>query len=198
MQSFALKTVWFVLAVLGIPATWIVLLPFSSVIGVRWAPMLYCISITVLEGIFSLGMIWKMDPYRMPHAFCVTQAVLIALAAHVLTGLLACFTWATFMAVFKPHSIHTTATYVRSLAWRNVYIIFVGLLPALASTAHLVIVLKLDAVQPTDDMHCDASYPLWPRVLSYAGAPLLISVPCFVVSIFTAVRVVKVHAEARR
>jgi hypothetical protein len=39
----------------GIPATWFVFIPFASAIQTYWAPILYCITITVLEITFCLG-----------------------------------------------------------------------------------------------------------------------------------------------
>ncbi|KAI0053199.1 hypothetical protein FA95DRAFT_939824 [Auriscalpium vulgare] len=196
MIPFAFKIVWFVFALLGIPASWLVLIPFAGVTGVYWAPILYCLTITVLEGSFCLGMIWKMDPYRMPHAFCVVQSVLIAVCSHVLTGICACLTWATYTTVFKPRPVHQANE--PPLAWRHVYLFFVAGFPVASSTAYIVLVLKLNAVQPSDDMHCDATSPLWPRVFSYAGAPLLMSLPCFIFSTLTAIRVFKAHIHTRR
>ena len=37
------------------------------------------------------------------------------------------------------------------------------LYPALASAAYIVVVLKLDAVNPSllDDLHCDVTDPIW-------------------------------------
>jgi hypothetical protein len=39
----------------GVPATWLVFIPFASAIGAYWAPILYCITVTTLEVVFSLG-----------------------------------------------------------------------------------------------------------------------------------------------
>lgn len=39
----------------GVPATWLVFIPFASVIGTYWASILYCITVTVLELVFALG-----------------------------------------------------------------------------------------------------------------------------------------------
>ena len=39
----------------GVPATWLVFIPFASSIGTYWASILYCTTVTVLEVVFSLG-----------------------------------------------------------------------------------------------------------------------------------------------
>ncbi|TFY77593.1 hypothetical protein EWM64_g6421 [Hericium alpestre] len=141
-------------------------------------------------------MIWKMDPFLMPHAFCVAQAALISLSAYVLTGICACFAIATYLSVFKSQQL--TQTSRSTLSWRPSYFFLVVVYPALAFTAHLTVLLKLDAVKPSNDMHCDATDPLWPRMLSYAGVPLIVSIPCFILSTFTAIRVFHAHSHSRR
>jgi hypothetical protein len=58
-----------------------------------------------------LGMIWRMTPSRMPHWFCVVQTVVIGLCFHILTGICGCFTWASYLTVFKPYrSIQASAS----------------------------------------------------------------------------------------
>jgi hypothetical protein len=39
----------------GVPATWLVFIPYASAIGTYWASLLYCITVTVLEVVFSIG-----------------------------------------------------------------------------------------------------------------------------------------------
>ncbi|KAI9507250.1 hypothetical protein F5148DRAFT_1309864 [Russula earlei] len=195
MLSLALKVVWLVFAVLGVPATWFVFIPFASAIGTYWASILYCITVTVLEIAFCLGMIWRMIPSNMPHSFCVVQTVIIALSFHVLTGVVGCFTWASYLTVFKPYSsIQASAS---ALLWRRAYFLFVVAFPLLAFTAHLTAVLKTNSVHPANAMHCDNTYPLWPRLLGYAGAPIVLFTPCFVLSIVTALRICRMHAKVR-
>jgi hypothetical protein len=111
----------------GIPATWLSFIPFASAIGTYWASVLYCLAVTLLEIIFGLGtflnhsfyfsrshplgMIWKMTPSKMPYGFCVTQTVVMALSFYVLTGVCGCFTWASYLTVFKPYrSIQASAS----------------------------------------------------------------------------------------
>lgn len=196
MLSLPLRVLWFTFAILGVPATWLVFIPYASAIGTYWASLLYCITVTVLEVVFSFGMIWRMNPFHMPHWFCIVQTVIIGLCFHILTGVCVCFTWASYLTVFKPYrSIQASAS---ALRWRKAYYFFVIVVPLLAFTAYLVAVLKTDSVHPVSDMHCDNSSPLWPRLLGYAGAPIVLFTPCFILSIVTAVRISRMHAKIRQ
>jgi hypothetical protein len=89
--------------------------------------------------------------------------------------------------------------------------------PLLAFSAYLVAVLKTDSVHPVTDLHCDNSSPLMvcrppsspfavpvstdllvrPRLLGYAGAPIVLYTPCFILSIATALRIRWTHAKFR-
>ncbi|KAJ7096774.1 hypothetical protein B0H15DRAFT_1019764 [Mycena belliarum] len=157
MLSFALKMVWFVLCIIGTVISWVVLVAFGSLLGSRWVPMSFCIALTVLEGMFCLGMIWRMDPFRMPRSFCVAQAILIHVSTYVLTGLSMAFCIATNFHILRPK---TWANLEQSLRWRKVYIIPVIVYPATISVVQIALNLHFDAIQPTDEMHCDASDPL--------------------------------------
>ncbi|KAN0111790.1 hypothetical protein V8E52_008170 [Russula decolorans] len=195
MLSLTLRVLWFTFAILGVPATWLVFIPYASAIGTYWAPVLYCVTVTVLEVVFSIGMIWRMNPFHMPHWFCIVQTVIIGLCFHILTGICVCFTWASYLTVFKPYrSIQASAS---ALRWRRAYYFFVVVVPLLAFTAYLVAVLKTDSVHPVSDLHCDNTSPLWPRLLGYAGAPIVLFTPCFILSIVTAVRILRMHAKIR-
>ncbi|KAI0293998.1 hypothetical protein BC826DRAFT_362447 [Russula brevipes] len=98
-----------------------------------------------------------------------------------------CFTWASYLTVFKPYrSIQASAS---ALLWRRAYYLFVVVFPLLAFSAYLVAVLKTDSVHPVTDLHCDNSSPLWPRLLGYAGAPIVLYTPCFILSIAIALRI---------
>jgi hypothetical protein len=104
-----------------------------------------------------------------------------------------------------------------ALLWRKAYYFFVIVFPVLASTAYLVAVLKTHSVQQMDDLHCDNTSPLWyvscllpvsssrfnslalvrPRLLGYAGAPIVLYTPCFILSILTAVRILEMRTRLR-
>ncbi|KAI0284623.1 hypothetical protein BGY98DRAFT_947825 [Russula aff. rugulosa BPL654] len=193
MLSLSLRVIWFTFAILGVPATWLVFIPFASVIGTYWASILYCITVTVLELVFALGMIWRMIPSHMPHWFCVVQTLIIGLSFQILTAICVCFTWASYLTVFKPYcSVQASAS---ALRWRRAHCVFVIVVPLLAFTAYLVAVLKTDSVHPGSDLHCDSTSPLWPRLLGYAGAPIVLFTPCFILSIATAIRILRMHAK---
>ncbi|KZV76698.1 hypothetical protein PENSPDRAFT_646148 [Peniophora sp. CONT] len=197
MPSLALRVVWFILTLTAIPASWLVLIPFSMATGVWWAQMLYGIVVTFMEGCFALGMIWLMKPLNMPRAFCLAQAIIPAVGSYLLSGICACLTYGTYAIVANPTKVASNHRQPSSpLAWRHIYIIFIGLWPLLATSTFLAVSLKYDAFQPSDDLHCDVTRPLWPRVFGYAGAPLLVAIPCLGLSVVTARRIIAVSAQA--
>jgi hypothetical protein len=98
MLPWVLKIVWFALSLSGmyldlseitthhskgLLGCWIVLVAFGSAVRCLWAPLLYCIGATILEGVFCLGMIWKMDPRLMPTAFCICMPLFVVLSSHL-------------------------------------------------------------------------------------------------------------------
>lgn len=98
-----------------------------------------------------------MDPFQMPPAFCTAQTILIALGAFLLTGVCTSFAMATASAVYHPAGIRE----LRTLSWKPVYWWIVGVFPACASALQIAIIVKTGAVKPSDDLHCDATDPLW-------------------------------------
>lgn len=191
MLPFALKVVWFALSLSGIVASWIVLTAFSRAIGSYWGPMLYCVFATILQGIFCLGMVYDMNPYDMPPAFCKAQTFIIYYSSQSVTGVCAAFTMATTSAVVWPSSVVMTAS--STLAWRNRYLLPIVVFPLGALAIAVPVLLSLHAIQPTDDLHCDASHPIWGRFLGYAGLSMIPTVPCFFLSAIAAHRVFKMH-----
>jgi hypothetical protein len=160
--------------------------------------MLYAVTVTFIEGIFALGIVWKMQPVDMPRAFCLAQAIIPAIGSYFLSGVCACLTLASYATVFNPkHGLLSHRRSSNPLAWKSAYLIFVGLWPLLATAAFLTVSLKYDAIQPTDDLHCDVTRPLWPRLFGYAGAPLIVAIPCLGVSAATFRRIAQVSADAR-
>lgn len=196
MLPFALKVVWFALSFSGIFACWVVLTVFARAIGSYWGPMLYCTFATMLQGIFCLGMIYDMNPFDMPPLFCKAQTFIIYYAANSLTGVCAAFTMATTSAVVWPSSAITTAS--STLAWRNQYLLPILVFPLAALAATIPILLSLDAIQPTDDLHCDSSSPVWGRFLGYAGISMILTIPCFFLSATAAYCVFKTHMMYRK
>ncbi|KAJ3995371.1 hypothetical protein F5050DRAFT_1573730, partial [Lentinula boryana] len=62
-------------------------------------------------------------------------------------------------------------------SWHPSYTLTLIIFPLLASVAQVTTVLELNAAQPTDGFACDANRPEWVRFLSYAGIPLIFSIP---------------------
>lgn len=99
----------------------------------------------------------------MPPAFCIAQTILIALGAFLLTGVCTSFAVATFLAVYRPYEIRDFST----LRWRPIYWWIVGVFPACASAVQIAVLIKTGATKPAEDMHCDATNPLWLVLLTY-------------------------------
>lgn len=78
----------------GLLSCWATMLAFGQALGAYELPLLYCIGCTLLEGSFCLGklvfvipnprppyrtfptgIIWKMDTFQMPRAFCIGMHV---------------------------------------------------------------------------------------------------------------------------
>ncbi|KAJ3909461.1 hypothetical protein F5879DRAFT_57794 [Lentinula edodes] len=175
MLPYALKIVWFSLSLSGLLSCWAVLSAFAVAVRSHWLALLYCIGCTILQGIFCLGLIWRMDPSLMPRSFCIAQTLLSGLASFMLTGVSATFSMITSLAVLRPGVCSLASS--KPFIWHPIYTLTLIVFPLLASVAQITAVLKLDAVQPGDDFACDATDPEWVRFLSYAGVPLVFSIP---------------------
>ncbi|KZP14931.1 hypothetical protein FIBSPDRAFT_896154 [Athelia psychrophila] len=163
---------------------------FAQSVGRLWAPLLYCLGVTVMEVTFCLGMIWQMNPYLMPKAFCITQIAVFGFCSFFITGVIATFTYATACTVFRATSKNQITD--STLSYRHGYIIPILVLPLIASAGQMTAVIMLDAAQPTNDMHCDAS-PIWIRFLGYAGLPAVAAIPCFLLASVAAWKLFKAH-----
>ncbi|KAH7926239.1 hypothetical protein BV22DRAFT_1009497 [Leucogyrophana mollusca] len=137
-----------------------------------------------------------MNPFQMPRGFCIAQTFLIYYAAYSLTGVCAAFTFATAGSVLWPSSLFTTAS--STLIWRKSYYLPILGFPLASIAAAVPVLLRYNAIQPTDDMHCDASHPIWGRFLGYAGITMLVSIPCFFLSAAAAYRVFRMHLNQQR
>lgn len=54
-STLALRVTWVVLTLTAIPATWLVLIPFSVVAGHFWGQTVYGLTVTVMESVFAIG-----------------------------------------------------------------------------------------------------------------------------------------------
>jgi hypothetical protein len=98
-----------------------------------------------------------MDPFQMPQWFCVAQTITIGLGSLLLASVCTSFTVATFRAIYRPFEIRKLGI----LRFRPFYWWIVGVFPVCASIVQIIVIVKLDAVKPSDDIHCDASDPIW-------------------------------------
>ncbi|KAJ7187347.1 hypothetical protein C8R46DRAFT_1059521 [Mycena filopes] len=196
MLPFGLKLVWAGLSLGGLIGCWAVLLPLAWVIQSYWAPIAYAVGITALEGIFCLGLVWRMNPPNMPRAFCLAQVLIGGLATFFLVGLLAAVTTATTIYVAKPKQWGTQNDTL-ILPWRFHYLLPMMLFPVLASAVHITFVIYFDNFEPVDGLSCIAR-PLWIRLLSYAGTPFLVTIPCLWLTAVSTLRVLRTHGHIRR
>ncbi|KAF9018122.1 hypothetical protein BDZ89DRAFT_960485 [Hymenopellis radicata] len=196
MLPFALKVAWMVLSITGTICCWVVLSAFAQTVGSFWGPMTYCVACTLLQLVFCIGMTWRMDPYRMPKAFCIAQTLLMGFGTFLITGVSTAFSIATCITVLKPKSWGSQES--RALVWRHIYALPMVVFPILASAVQIAVVLKLDAVKPSDDIQCDATDPQWVRFLGYAGTPLLLVIPCFILSIKSIVNTIRTNKHIQR
>ncbi|TFK49458.1 hypothetical protein OE88DRAFT_1727206 [Heliocybe sulcata] len=189
MLSFALKAVWFSFSLSGLICCWIVLVSFANVVQLLWSPLLYCVCVTLMQGVFCLGLLWRMDPLEMPRAFCIAQDVLINIGSFVLAGVTASFTLGAMLSQLRPYTLAGFTP--SSFSWHPRYLLLTAVLPAVASVVYIAVLLRLDAVVPMDDLQCEATRPIWVRLLGYAGVPLLLSIPNLVASSFLAFRMIQ-------
>ncbi|KAF9041302.1 hypothetical protein BJ165DRAFT_278450 [Panaeolus papilionaceus] len=195
MISFAVKLVWFVLSLTGLIGCWTVLITFSKAVGTWWGPLSYCIANTLLQGVFCLGMIYRMDPFRMPKSFCFAQTVLISYSAFLLTGVTMAFSVATSLTVLKPKSWSDGK---KALRWKRMYALPIVVMPIIALAVFIGIIIRFDPLVPVDDIHCDANNPEWVRFFGYAGLPFLLSLPSLFLSVRSIMRVYKTNLHLHR
>lgn len=187
---FSLKVIWFAFSLSGILACWAALGSFVRAARSLWVPVAYCAANTVLQGVFCLGLIWKLDPSTMPHSFRLAQIVLIQTA------------WTCIAALTILLCFSTSATTTRCLRWAtNIYTkpllsgLFVLVLSCAEAISQSVVLLKVDVPQSPDGMVGDTSNPPWIRVLGYAGANLILVIPSLLVSLLTLFRLFSIHRQ---
>jgi len=195
MLPFGLKIAWFVLSFTGLLSCWIVLWAFGRSVCAKWGTTLYSVGNTLLQGMFCLGMIYKMDPFAMPRAFCIAQTIIMSFGAFLIAGLAMAFSLATSVAVLKPKTWNEGE---RALKWRSIYAVPVVVFPTISSTIHVIFLVKFNSTQPTNDMHCESSNPEWVRFLGFPGLPFVLSWPSLYLSVKSVYRVYKVNRHLQR
>ncbi|KAJ7070391.1 hypothetical protein B0H15DRAFT_114822 [Mycena belliarum] len=196
MLPFGLKLAWFALSLSGLIGCWAVLLPLAWAIKSYWGPIAYAVGITALEGVFCIGLIWKMDPVNLPLAFCLVQVLVMGLAVFMIIGALAAITTASAIYIAKPKQWGLQDENP-ILPWRYHYLLPMMLFPILASTVHVILVVFYDTFNVADGLTC-AEYPLWMAFAGYAGTPFLITIPCLWLSAVSALRVRRTHKHIKR
>ncbi|KAJ7627612.1 hypothetical protein DFH06DRAFT_731560 [Mycena polygramma] len=196
MLPFALKVAWLVLSLIG---TFLSVLAFAAIgatVGCRWAPAGYCIGLVIQQGMFCLGIIWRMDPYSMPRAFCVAQAIGMSLGLYIIGGTCLAFCIAVCHQVLKPKQWGDVSRF----QWRPIYFLPVIGIPFVASAVRIALVLKYDAVQPVDGLRCDASHHLFVRLAGDVLPTILMLPPAAYFSVVSARRVMRTlkHVERAR
>ncbi|KAJ7145363.1 hypothetical protein C8R43DRAFT_853921, partial [Mycena crocata] len=195
MLPFSLKIAWFVLCIVGTIFSWMVLMALGTLVGSRWVPLCWCLALTVMEGMFCLGMIWRMDPRSMPRAFCVGQTIIIEVAMYVHGGFSMAFCIGTNLHILKPK---TWGNLEQSFKWRPIYILPVIVYPLVTSVVQIALVFKFDAIQPSDGMHCDATDPAWIGVVAHMSPAVLLGIPSAYLSVMSIRRVVRTLRHVER
>ncbi|KAI0827037.1 hypothetical protein BC628DRAFT_194102 [Trametes gibbosa] len=189
MLAFGLKIAWFTLSLTGLLGSFAAIPAFARSLDSYLFPVLYGSTNCVLQGLFCLGMIWKMNPFAMPRAFCIAQSALMGVSWSFLTATTTCMTIVTSLAILRPvGGAPASSEYIRSsLRWRSRYLLLV-FFPMAALAVYLVLALKLDAIKPEDGLSCDTTNPVWVRLLSYSGVPLLLALPSLCLTCAAALR----------
>ncbi|KAF8067780.1 hypothetical protein FPV67DRAFT_1155933 [Lyophyllum atratum] len=179
----------------GTISCWAVMVSLTRAVESYW-PLVYCVGCTITHGIFCLGMIYKMDPFLMPYAFCVSQSILLGFGVFIMTGVSVAFSIATTYAALKPK------TWVEGgkglMIWRRIYLFPLFVFPVVASAIQVAFTFRFDNGTRSDDMHCDYNDPTWIRFFSYAGVPWLVSIPCFYLSVKAILRILKTNKHLQR
>ncbi|KAF8899817.1 hypothetical protein CPB84DRAFT_1119763 [Gymnopilus junonius] len=195
MLPFGLKIAWFVLSITGLLGCFIVHCSFARIAGSKWCSLLYCTGNVLLQGMFCLGMIYRMDPFEMSRSFCIAQNVIMSYGNFLLTGVAGTFSLATSVAVRKPKTWGDSAT---ALRWHNIYVVPLVVFPIISSAVYIPLVLKFNSLHPSDDMFCDASSPEWVRFLGYAGLPFVALWPSIYLSIRSILQVHRTNQHLLR
>ncbi|KAJ7110732.1 hypothetical protein C8R43DRAFT_962214 [Mycena crocata] len=195
MLPFGLKLAWFALSLSGLIGCWAVLLPLAWAMGSYWGPIAYAVGITGLEGIFCIGLVWKMNPVNMPVAFCIAQTLITGSAAFFIIGVLAAITTATTIYVAKPKQWGENDGAI--LSWRTYYLLPIVLFPLLASCVHITFVIFFGTFEAIDGLTCMPN-PLWLPFVGHAGTPFLLTIPCLWLTFLSTIRVRRTHQHIQR
>lgn len=131
-----------------------------------------------MPKVFCTGERVGLPPQPPVERYDAVQTFVIYYSAWSLTGICAAFTFATSSLVLWPSpmkrsdvscvkSVQTSSftrrkmNLSRTLAWKNKYYFPILIFPLACLSVSLPVLLRVDAIEPTDDLHCDASHPEW-------------------------------------
>ncbi|EKM56933.1 uncharacterized protein PHACADRAFT_254332 [Phanerochaete carnosa HHB-10118-sp] len=181
MLPYGLKIVWFALSLSGLLSSWVALPAFPRTVAKgTWIPVIYGVVDTVLQGVFCLGLIWKMDPFLMPRTFCIIQTGLMQLCWSCLAGCCIAMSLRSAADVFHDRAFGQV---LQRMSGRLSRVVIIAVFPAAVFAVQLALLLSLNAVQPVDGLNCDASSPPWVRLVGYSGTSLLFAVPSVILSL---------------
>ncbi|KAL4253059.1 hypothetical protein ABKN59_002184 [Abortiporus biennis] len=184
MLEYGLKVAWFAISLSGLLSNWASFVSFRRISNSWWLAVTYSSANTILQVIFCLGLIWRLTPSLMPKAFCTAQIILMQTSWAMLTSICAACT--ICMATQRFRNISWFIRWLRSTPFHLT--ILLGY-PVAIFVLQLATVLRFDAAaQPIDEIFCDASHPMWIRLLGYAGCSLIISIPSLLLSSYNLFR----------
>ncbi|KAJ7644975.1 hypothetical protein FB45DRAFT_899088 [Roridomyces roridus] len=195
MLALGLKLAFFALSLLGLIGCWAVLLPLAWATKSYWAPLVYAVAILELNGVFCLGMIWRMDPTVTPRAFCIAEVLVTGCGTFVIIGLLAAITTWTFVYVSKPKEWAE----VPVLPWRFHYLLPMLLFPLLASAVNITVVVFFysNTTEPFEGLNCVVRPP-WIQFVGFAGTPFIVTIPCLWLTALSIIRLRRTLQHIRR
>ncbi|KAJ6486883.1 hypothetical protein C8R45DRAFT_1098150 [Mycena sanguinolenta] len=212
MLPFAVKVVWFIATICGEQAftvkrsedlmrpiqgtifSSLSLMALGRLVG-TWAPLNYTIGLVIYQGMFCLGMIWRMDPFRMPKAFCFAQTVGMSVGVYMIGGCCIALCIGTSLHILKPKQWGDIST---SFKWRPVYYLPVIGFPLVCTAIRVVLLVKYHAVQPFEGLHCDAAYPLLVRIEGEVLPTAILLVPTLYLAAYSVVHVISTFKHVKR
>ncbi|PPR02268.1 hypothetical protein CVT24_011617 [Panaeolus cyanescens] len=99
------------------------------------------------------------------------------------------------MTVLKPKSWGDGK---KALRWKRVYLLPIVVMPIIAVSVFIGVIVRFDPLVAVDDIHCDANDPEWVRFFGYAGLPFLMSLPSLFLSIKSVMQVYKTNLHLHR
>ncbi|KAF8187867.1 hypothetical protein K438DRAFT_1936413 [Mycena galopus ATCC 62051] len=195
MLPLALKLVWFVLTIVGTFFSFLSVTALGRLVGTRWAPVSYNVGLFIYQGMFCFGIIWRMDPYRMPRAFCLAQTIGMSLGFYIIGGSCLAFCIAISLHILRPKQWGDIS---KSWTWRPVYYLPIIGFPLVSLTVRILLIVKYDAVQPFEGLCCDAAAPVLVRIAGPAVPAVLIIPPTLYLSVISGLHIIRTLRHVER